>query len=40
MPIKETLPQLLAIDDDPITRMMLEKVLVRAGYRIVTATSR
>ena len=39
MPIKETLPQLLAIDDDPITRMMLEKVLVRAGYRIVTATS-
>ncbi len=37
MPSK-TLPTLLAIDDDPITRMMLEKVLVRAGYRVVTAS--
>jgi diguanylate cyclase (GGDEF)-like protein len=35
----ETLPKLLAIDDDPITRLMLEKVLVRAGYRVVTAGS-
>lgn len=32
-------PQLLAIDDDPITRMTLEKVLVRAGYRVATASS-
>jgi len=35
----EKLPQLLAIDDDPITRMTLEKVLVRSGYRVTTAQS-
>lgn len=35
----EILPQLVAIDDDPITRMMLEKVLVRAGYRVTTANN-
>ncbi len=33
------LPQILAIDDDPITRMTLEKVLVRSGYRVATAVS-
>jgi diguanylate cyclase (GGDEF)-like protein len=37
--VTEYSPLLLAIDDDPITRMMLEKVLVRAGYRVVTASS-
>ena len=31
--------RILAVDDDPVTRSLLEKRLVKAGYRVETASS-
>ena len=39
IPEKRLRKKILIVDDDPITLMMLEKILLSAGYWVVQATN-